>query len=383
VVGLRKPETAPRVRESTKKEFPEGIPGYGADALRFTFAALATLGRNINFDSKRCEGYRNFCNKLWNATKFVLMNCEGEDCGLREGEKTECPPGYNKFSQADRWITSELQRVEAAVAQGFAEYRLDNVANAIYSFVWDEYCDWYIEIAKAQLTEAKAAGDEPRQRGTRRTLIRTLETVLRLLHPITPFITAELWDVVAPIAGRRPEPGHTIATADYPVAQLERVDEAACAWMTRLKEVVGACRNLRSEMGLAPGERVPLFTQGEDEFVAASTPLLKALARISEVKVFAGEAAFRQATKLAPVAVQGNLHLALHVEIDVAAERERLGKEAARLEGEIAKANAKLANESFVARAKPEVVEQERKRLATFVETLARVKAQLEQLVEA
>jgi valyl-tRNA synthetase len=383
VIGLRRPETAPKVREATKKEFPEGIPGYGADALRFTFAALASLGRNINFDSKRCEGYRNFCNKLWNATKFVLMNCEGEDCGLREGEKTECPPGYNRFSQADRWITSELQRVEAAVAQGFAEYRLDNVANAIYSFVWDEYCDWYIEIAKAQLAEAKAAGDEPRQRGTRRTLIRTLETVLRLLHPITPFITAELWDVVAPVAGRRPEPGHTIATATYPEAQLERVDEAACAWMDRLKEVVGACRNLRSEMGLAPGERVPLFTQGEDEFIAAAAPLLKALARISEVKAFADEAGFRQATKLAPVAVQGNLHLALHVEIDVAAERERLGKEAARLEGEIAKANAKLANESFVARAKPEVVEQERKRLATFVETLARVKAQLEQLVEA
>ena len=380
VVGLRKPETAPRVRENTKKEFPEGIPGYGADALRFTFAALATLGRNIAFDSKRCEGYRNFCNKLWNATKFVLMNCEGQDCGLLEGDKTACPPGYNKFSAADRWITSELQRTEAAVAQGFAEYRLDNVANTIYQFVWDEYCDWYIEIAKAQLTEAKNAGDEAAARGTRRTLIRTLETVLRLMHPVTPFITAELWDTVAPIAGRKPADGTTIATAPYPVAQLERIDEAACAWVAQLKAVVGACRNLRSEMNLSPAERMPLLTYGDTAFVTAAAPLLKALAKVSEVQVIADEAAFTQATKMAPVAVQGDVRLALHVEIDVEAERERLSKEITRLEGEIVKANGQLGNQNFVSRAKPEVVEQMRARLAGFVETVARMKTQREQL---
>jgi len=380
VVGLRRPETAPRVRENTKKEFPEGIPGYGADALRFTFAALATLGRNIAFDSKRCEGYRNFCNKLWNATKFVLMNCEDQDCGLLQGDKTECPPGYNKFSSADRWITSELQRTEAAVAQGFAEYRLDNVANAMYQFVWDEYCDWYIEIAKAQLTEAKNAGDEAAARGTRRTLIRTLETVLRLMHPVTPFITAELWDTVAPIAGRKPADGATIATAPYPVAQLERIDEAACAWVAQLKSVVGACRNLRSEMNLSPAERMPLLTYGDAAFVTAAAPLLKALAKVSEVAVIADEAAFTQATKMAPVAVQGDVRLALHVEIDVEAERERLGKEITRLEGEIVKADNQLGNQNFVSRAKPEVVEQMRTRLAGFIETVARMKAQREQL---
>jgi len=379
VVGLRKPETAPRVRENTKKEFPEGIPAYGADALRFTFSALATLGRNIAFDSKRCEGYRNFCNKLWNATKFVLMNCEGQDCGILEGDKTACPPGYNSFSQADRWITSELQRAEAAVAQGFAEYRLDNVANTIYQFVY-EYCDWYIEIAKAQLTEAKNAGDEPAARGTRRTLIRTLETVLRLMHPVTPFITAELWETVAPLAGRAPAAGGTIATAPYPVAQLERVDEAACAWVTRFKALTVACRSVAKQMNISDAKRPPLLTFGDAEFVVQAAPLLKALAKVGEVRVIADEAAFVEATRSLPVAVEGGVRLALHVEIDLAAEKERLTKEITRLEGEIVKANNQLGNENFVSRAKPEVVDQMRTRLAGFVETVARMKAQREQL---
>ena len=309
------------------------------------------------------------------------MNCEGQDCGLLDGDKVACPPGYNVFSPADRWITSELQRTEAAVAQGFADYRLDNVANALYQFVWDEYCDWYIEIAKAQLAEARAAGDEARARGTRRTLIRTLETVLRLMHPVTPFITAELWEVVAPMAGRKAAgDAGTIASAPYPVAQPERIDEASCAWVGRLKALVGACRSVRKQMNLSDGERMPLLTHGDADFVAQAAPLLKALAKVSEVRPIADETAFVEATKLAPVAVEGGVRLALHVEIDVEAERARLGKEAARLEGEITKANAKLANENFVARAKPEVVEQERARLAGFVETLARVKTQLLQL---
>lgn len=378
-VGLRKPETAPKVAARVKKEFPDGMPAYGADALRFTMASYASLGRNINFDTKRAEGYRNFCNKLWNATKFVLMNCEGQDCGLKEHTKAECAPGgpahgYLTFSPADRWITSELQRVEAAVAQGFAEYRLDNVANTLYQFVWDEYCDWYIEIAKVQVQ----TGDESQQRATRRTLIRVLEAGLRLLHPIAPFITAELWDTVAPIAGRKST--DSIVTAAYPQAQLERIDAHADAWVAKLKGLVSACRTLRSEMSLSPAARVPLNGYGDPSFLREAAPVLKALAKVSEVNIFDDEAAFSAATSQSPVVVQGESRLALHVEIDVAAEKERLNKEITRLQGEIAKASGKLSNESFVARAPAAVVAQEQQRIADFTAALARLQDQLARL---
>ncbi len=380
-VGLRKPETAPKVRKATEKEFPEGIPSYGADALRFTFATLASLGRSINFDSKRCEGYRNFCNKLWNATKFVLMNTEGQDCGLDSHVPGQCAAGgYLDFSPADRWIVSELQRLEATVEQGFAEFRLDNVANAIYQFVWDEYCDWYIEIAKAQINAAKDNGNEAAARATRRTLIRVLETVLRLLHPITPFITEELWQVVAPVAGRKQAGSDdSLVTAAYPRADLGRIDPASDAWVAKLKALVGTTRNLRSEMSLSPAERMPLLTTGDAAFIEAAAPIIKALGKLSEVKVL-DEAAFAEATAMAPVAVQGETRLALHVEIDVEAEKARLSKEVLRLEGEITKAQAKLGNESFVARAPAAVVDQEKARVADFTANVERIKAQLSRL---
>jgi valyl-tRNA synthetase len=365
--GLRKPETAPAVRKATEKEFPDGIPAYGADALRFTFASLASLGRSINFDAKRCEGYRNFCNKLWNATRFVLMNCEGHDVSEAGMER----------SAADRWIISLLQKAEAEVAQAFADYRLDLAAQAIYQFVWDEYCDWYLEIAKVQIQ----TGTPAQQRGTRRTLIRVLEAILRLAHPIIPFITEELWQKVAPVAGTAGAGAATsVSVAPYPQANPDAIDEAALAWMARLKAVVDACRNLRGEMNVSPSTRLPLYAVGDADFLRSAAPLLQALAKLSEVKVFDDETAWAAAAQAAPVAVAGNARLCLFMEIDVAAEKARLAKEATRLEGELAKANGKLANEAFVAKAPPAVIAQERQRIAQFGETLQRVREQLARL---
>ncbi len=380
--GLRKPETALAVRKNTEKEFPEGIPAYGADALRFTFAALASLGRSINFDSKRCEGYRNFCNKLWNATRFVLMNCEGQDNGMMPHTKADCAPGgkahgYMRFSQPDRWISSALQRVEAEVEKGFADYRLDNVANAVYEFVWNEFCDWYLEIAKVQIQ----TGDAAQQRGTRRTLIRTLETILRLAHPVIPFITEELWQKVAPVAERWPGAAGSeasISVAGYPKSQPERIDTAAEAYVVKLKAMVDACRNLRGEMNVSA--RTPLFAVGDADFLRGAAPLLQALGKLSEVKVFDDAAAWQEAAQSAPVAVVGEARLCLHMEVDAAAEKLRLGKEATRLEAEIAKAGGKLANEAFVAKAPPAVIAQEKQRVADFGATLHRVREQLARL---
>nr|WP_315209878.1 valine--tRNA ligase [uncultured Albidiferax sp.] len=368
-VGLRKPETAPTVRKNTEKEFPEGIPAFGADALRFTFASLASLGRNINFDSKRCEGYRNFCNKLWNATRFVLMQCEGQDCGVLEDQPAE----YLDLSQADRWIVSKLQQAEAEVAKGFTDYRLDLVANTIYDFAWNEFCDWYLEIAKVQIN----TGTDAQKRATRRTLIRTLEVLLRLAHPLIPFITEELWQKVAPVAGRA---GESISIAAYPVSQPERIDEAAIAHITKLKGLVDACRNLRGEMNVSPATRMPLYCVGDAAFMQSVAPVLQSLAKLSEVKLFDDEAAWQAAAQAAPTVVAGDARLCLHMEIDVEAEKARLGKEAARLEGEIAKATNKLSNEAFVAKAPPAVIALERGRITDFGATLERLKEQLARL---
>jgi valyl-tRNA synthetase len=382
--GLMNPKSAAVIEKKTRKEFPDGIPAFGTDALRFTMASMATLGRNVNFDLARCEGYRNFCNKLWNATRFVLMNCEGHDCGFSKPgacQPGDCGPGgYTDFSQADRWIVSLLQRVEAEVARGFADYRFDNVANALYKFVWDEYCDWYLELAKVQLQ----AGAPEQQRATRRTLLRVLEAVLRLLHPVVPFITEALWQKVAPLTDAYPEGAAegeaSIMVQPYPVAEPKKIDESAEQWAADLKAVIDACRNLRGEMNLSPATKVPLLATGNAERLTTFAPYAQALARLSEVRIIADEAQLDNEAHGAPIAIVGSDKLVLKVEIDVAAERERLSKEIARLNAEVSKCNAKLQNESFVAKAPPAVVEQEQKRLAEYLTTIGKLTAQLTRL---
>jgi valyl-tRNA synthetase len=374
--GLMNPKQAESIAKATRKEFPSGIPAFGTDALRFTMASYASLGRNINFDLNRSEGYRNFCNKLWNATRFVLMNTEGKDCGFEGHVPGVCERGHLDFSPADRWIVSLLQRTESEVEKGFADYRFDNIGSAIYKFIWDEYCDWYLEVAKVQIQH----GTEAQQRATRRTLLRVLETVLRLAHPIIPFITEELWQTVAPLTGRKLDPaGESIMRQEYPVANPEKLDEQSEAWMTQLKALTDATRNLRGEMQLSPAQRVPLVmeaaTANDKVQLQSFAPYLQALAKLSDVQVVD-----KLPESPAPVSVIGTAKLMLKVEIDVAAERERLSKEIARLESEIAKAHTKLGNESFVARAPAQVVAQEKERLENFTATLGKLREQFEKL---
>ena len=356
--GLRRPEKAPQIVKATEKLFPEGIPAYGTDALRFTMASYASLGRSVNFDFKRAEGYRNFCNKLWNATRFVMMNVEGKDCGQDESLPLE-------YSFVDKWIISRLQELEAAVTEALDTYRFDMASQLIYEFVWNEYCDWYVELAKVQL----ANGNEAQQRATRRTLVRVLEVALRLTHPLMPFITEELWQTVAPLANAKKT--DSIMVAAWPVADMSKVDVEACGRMTVFKELVNAIRNLRGEMNLGPSVKAPLFVEGPAAY-ADFLPYARLLGRLSDAAVVE-----KLPDADAPVAIAGEARLMLKVEIDKAAETARLTKEIGKAESDVEKLTAKLEKPGYVDKAPAQLVERDRAQLADLTDKLAKLKAQL------
>ena len=362
--GLRKPETAPKVEEATKKLFPEGIPSMGADALRFTMASYASLGRSVNFDFKRAEGYRNFCNKIWNATNFVLMNTENQDCGY--GATATEPRGY---SFPDMWIIGRLNQTIEQVTQAYETYRFDLAAETLYSFVWNDYCDWYLELAKVQLQTGCAS----RQRATRHTLLRVLEAALRLLHPIIPFITEELWQTVAPMCDAKT--ADSIMLARFPEADREQIVQTTFEQMTVLQDLIGAVRNLRGEMGIQPNVKAPLFVESADD-LADYLKYLPMMTRLTEAQ----QVAALPESEDAPVAVCNGARLMLKVEIDKAAETARLSKEAEKLQKALDKFNAKLSKPGYTEKAPAHLVEKDKADLAELEDKMAKVQNQLAKL---
>ncbi len=358
--GLRRPEKAPQVVKDTEKLFPNGIPVFGADALRFTMASYASLGRTINFDFKRAEGYRNFCNKLWNASRFVLMNVENQDCGQDE----TLPLSY---SFVDQWLLTRLQQTINAVTEALDTYRFDMLAQTLYEFIWNEYCDWYVELAKTQLQK----GDAAQQRATRRTLVRVLETVLRLLHPVMPFITEELWQTLAPLANAKQT--DSIMLAAWPVADESLIQPPAMEQMTYLQDLINSVRNLRGEMGLAMSVKVPLLIQSSHD-LGDLLPYLPMMARLSEAQ----QVERLPETDDAPVAVCQGARLMLKVEVDKAAERLRLHKEAEKLQKKIDKIDAKLSKPGYAEKAPAHLVEKDRLELAELEEKMSQISKQLE-----
>ena len=363
--GLMQPQMAKKIEQATRKEFANGIPAYGTDALRFTFASLATQGRDIKFDLGRIDGYRNFCNKLWNAARYVLMNTEGHDCGQNDGAL--------ELNVADRWIISRLQEVAAEVETAFGDYRFDLAVQAIYSFVWHEYCDWYLELSKVVLTDARSRPEQ--LRGTRHTLVRVLETLLRMLHPIMPFITEEIWQRVAKLAGKT---GASIMREPYPLPQKDMMDSAATEEMRWVMAVITGVRNIRGEMDISPGKPLPLLVQDgsatDKKYLDAQRHYLTALARAESIGwIEKGQEAPESATALI-----GHMKVLIPLGslINKQAELDRLGKEMEKIEKDLSKAKTKLANPDFVARAPKNVVEQENQRVQQFETALANLSSQ-------
>ncbi|GKT12457.1 MAG: valyl-tRNA synthetase [Thiomicrorhabdus sp.] len=367
--GMMQPEKAAKIEKSTRNQFADGIPAFGTDAIRFTFASLASTGRDIRFDLNRAEGYRNFCNKLWNATRYVLMNTEGYDTGVDESAEIE-------LSLADRWIVSRLQEVEADVAKHFENYRFDLAANALYEFTWNEYCDWYLELAKPILNKDSS---DAAKRGTRKTLVRVLETILRLLHPITPFITEEAWQAVAPLAGKH---GETIMLEPYPEADPTKIDQAAITELEWVKKVIVGVRKIRSEMDISPGKALPVLLAGLNEndkdWLNNNIIFLQSLAKLESINIIDDESTAPESA----VALVGDMKVLIPIAglIDKDAELGRLKKEIGKLQGEIKRLSGKLNNQGFVAKAPEAVVANERTKLAGYEAALNNLEAQHEKI---
>jgi valyl-tRNA synthetase len=361
--GMMQPQLAEKIEKATRKEFPDGIEPHGTDALRFTFASLASTGRDINFDMNRIAGYRNFCNKLWNAARYVLMNTEGQDTGLDSSDV--------ELSLADRWIISKLQTTEKEVTEAIDSYRFDHAAQGIYEFIWNNYCDWYLELSKPVLNSDNAS--EAAKRGTRRTLVRVLEATLRLTHPFMPFITEEIWQTIAPLAGKS---GDTIMSQAYPVADDAKVDADAVAEMEWVMEFITGVRSIRSQMNIPPKKQLPVILKDSEQQdidrLQANKDFLSRLANLENISVLEGEA------PAAATALVGKMEILIPLEglIDKEAEIQRLDKEIAKLEKTIKQSSGKLNNENYVAKAPAEVVQKERDKLTEMEQALSQFKQQ-------
>ncbi len=372
--GLMNPKDAKKIEKATRKEFPEGIQAYGTDAVRFTFCALANTGRDIKFDLKRVEGYRNFCNKIWNATRFVLMNVEGKTISqTARPELWELP---------EQWIISRLQKAEKAVELAFETYRLDLASQAIYDFIWNEYCDWYVELTKPVLNDPQVS--EERKAEVRRVLLAVMESALRLAHPLMPFITEEIWQTLAPLVGKKGinRGGETIMLAPYPQADESRINEQAETDMTWLQGLIGAVRNIRGEMGLGNARLLPVLLQNISESertqIERIEPLFKALAKVESLTFLTAD----EQAPLSSSSVIGSVSVLVPMKglIDPQAELGRLQKELDKVQKQYDQIANKLSNEGFVAKAPPAVVEGERVKLNEFAEQLAKIKGNMGQI---
>ena len=361
--GLMNPKQAESIIKKTTKEFPKGISSFGTDALRFTFASLASPGRDIKFDLQRCDGYRNFCNKLWNASRFVLMNCDEEDNGFGK-----CVDGYLSFSQADRWIVSKLQQTLKNIEHAYSEYRFDLVSQELYQFIWDEFCDWYLEFAKVQIQQ----GNESQKRATRRTLLSTLESILRLAHPVMPFITEEIWQIIIPLIRKDFE---SITLEKFPTSREEKIDDHSIEWVSTLKKLIDNVRSLRSEMNISPANKIPLALSGNKKELEEYLPYLIGLAKLSDAEITSD-----LPNKDAPVAIINDYKIMLNIEVDKEAESIRLKKEIEKIDIDLNKAGIKLSNENFVSKAPKEIIKQEKERLSKFSEHKDRLVQQLKKL---